>query len=151
MEDERKKYESDGFNKLVVDPTNVLLSSYKNFDKINFNLQTKIKFEDDKGAIDAGGLFREWVNLSIIEAFSPDLGMFKLCETDETAYKIVVSKANFQVFVEIGRILGFVIGKSLIEKIPLNCYFNRTLYRILTNQPIYLSDMYNYDIGVINS
>ena len=51
-------------------------------------------------------------------------------------------------FVEIARILGFVIGKSLIERIPLNCYFNRTIYRILANQPIYLSDMYNYDIGV---
>jgi hypothetical protein len=99
---------------LCVDPTNVLLSSYKNFSDINFNLPTKIIFEDDRGAIDAGGLFREWVNLSIIEAFSPDLGMFKLCETDETAYKIVANKTNRQVFIEIARILGFVIGKSLI-------------------------------------
>ena len=66
MDDEKQKYESGGFNKLVVDPTNVLLSSYKNFANINFNLPTKIKFEDDKAAIDAGGLFREWVNLSII-------------------------------------------------------------------------------------
>lgn len=82
LDDEKKKFETGGLNKLRVDPTNVLLSSYKNFGNINFNLETRISFEDDKGAIDAGGLFREWVNLSIIEAFSPDLGMFKLCETD---------------------------------------------------------------------
>ena len=60
----------------------MLLSSYQNFGEINFNLETKISFTDDKGAIDAGGLFREWVNMCIIEAFSPELGMFKLCETD---------------------------------------------------------------------
>jgi hypothetical protein len=48
-----------------------LLSSYKSFEKLNFNLETKIIFEDDSKAIDAGGLFREWVNMSIMEAFSP--------------------------------------------------------------------------------
>lgn len=40
--------------------------------------------------------------------------MFKLCETDETAYKIVANKTNKELFVQIARILGFVIGKSLI-------------------------------------
>lgn len=81
LDGEKKHVEGSGYNKLRVDPTNVLLSSYQNFNQINFNLETKIVFTDDRGAIDAGGLFREWVNLSIIEAFSQDLGMFRLCET----------------------------------------------------------------------
>lgn len=60
----------------------------------------------------------------------------------------MVNRTNRKVFVETARIIGFVIGKSLIERIPLNCYLNRTIYRIIANQPVYLSDMYNYDIGV---
>lgn len=62
-----------------MDPTNVLFSSYGNFSNFNFNLETKIIFEDDKAAIDAGGLFREWANLCMKEAFSGDLGLFRLC------------------------------------------------------------------------
>lgn len=58
------------------------------------------------------------------------------------------NKTNKQIFIEIARILGFVIGKSLIERIPLNCYFNRTIFRMLSNQPVHLSDIYNYDTGV---
>lgn len=43
---------------MKVDSKNVLLSSYSQFDKINFNLETRIIFDDDEKAIDAGGLFR---------------------------------------------------------------------------------------------
>ncbi len=58
LDEEKQKFQGVGYNKLKVDPTNVLLSSYQNFKEINFNLETKIMFTDDRGAIDAGGLFR---------------------------------------------------------------------------------------------
>ena len=51
----------------------------------------KIDFNDE-GTNDAGGLLREWMHLCILEIMSPQVGIFKLCKTDETAYQIKFDK-----------------------------------------------------------
>lgn len=54
----------------------------------NWHREVKIQF-DDEIVEDAGGVIREWVHLVLEEMFNPHTGLFRLCDTKETAYKIL--------------------------------------------------------------
>lgn len=45
---------------------------------------------------DAGGLLREWMHLCVKEIMSKQTGLFELCDSQETAYKIVADKDTVQ-------------------------------------------------------
>ncbi len=108
-------------------------------------------FKDEKIALDAGGLMREWMNLCIKEIFDPSLGMFKLCDSTSTYYKFHLNEQVLDLFEVASEILGVVIGKAIFERIPLSCPLNYTILRQLCTQPIHMNDVFTYDRDVNNS
>ena len=81
----------EGSEVLKIDRWNILFSSFDKLQEINLLKEMKIDFNDE-GTNDAGGLLREWMHLCILEIMSPEVGIFKLCKTDETAYQIKFDK-----------------------------------------------------------
>jgi hypothetical protein len=52
----------------------------------------KIKLSGEE-VDDAGGVLREWMHLCVKDIFSSEIaGLFRLCKTDETAYRFIVEK-----------------------------------------------------------
>lgn len=48
-------------------------------------------------------------------------------------------------------LLGLIIGKALFERIPLGCFLNKTLIRLLCGQRIQIQDTFSLDRGMYNS
>lgn len=46
-------------------------------------------------------------------------------------------------------LLGIIIGKAIFERIPVNCFLDRTIIRQICNQSVELADIYGYDKEVI--
>jgi hypothetical protein len=42
-------------------------------------------------------------------------------------------------------LFGVILGKAIFERIPLNCYLDRTILRQLCSQRVNLSDIAGYD------
>jgi hypothetical protein len=148
LEKNRISWTSQKSEYLEVDRENILMSSNRQFEKINFFKEVKIVFGDEKEATDAGGLLREWMNLCIKEIFNPELGLLKLCDTSATFYKFNSNENVAELFEVAAKILGIVIGKAVFERIPLECPLNYTVLRQLCGQPIQLNDVYTYDRDV---
>jgi hypothetical protein len=111
----------------------------------------KIVFKDEKLALDAGGLMREWMNMCIKEIFDPSLGMFKLCDSSTTYYKFNPNDQVLDLFEVASEILGVVIGKAIFERIPLCCPLNYTILRQLCSQALQMNDIFTYDQDVYSA
>lgn len=42
-------------------------------------------------------------------------------------------------------LLGIVIGKALFDRIPLDCFLTRSIWRQICSQEVQLCDFYSYD------
>jgi hypothetical protein len=52
--------------------------------------ELKIKLSGEE-VDDAGGVLREWMHLCAKDIFNSDIsGLFKMCKTEETAYRFIV-------------------------------------------------------------
>lgn len=132
---------------LVVDRQNILMTTKTGLEKKDLHKELKIKFSDEK-VEDAGGLLREWMHLTVKEIFDPEQnGNLLLCDSDEVAYRFRTGQNpnEQEVGEEIFRTLGIIIGKALLEKVSLNCFLDRTIWRIVCNQPIQLEDIASFD------
>lgn len=67
--EDRKVPWINGGDTIFVDRTNILTSSYEQLAKLNITKEIKVNFTDEKGENDAGGIFREWLNLCMKEIF----------------------------------------------------------------------------------
>ena len=86
------------------------------------------------------------MHLTIKEIFAPQTGLFQQCQTQETAYKFVWDKDIDQTYIqEHIETLGIIIGKALFERISLNCFLSRTIWRQIGSQAILLPDMFSFD------
>lgn len=47
------------------------------------------------------------------------------------------------------KLLGYLIAKALLERIPINCHLNHTIWRQLLQQRIIIDDLYSYDKEVL--
>jgi hypothetical protein len=43
-------------------------------------------------------------------------------------------------------LFGVILGKAIFERMPLNCYLDRTLLRQLCSQKVRMSDVNGYDV-----
>ena len=68
----------------IIDETGLILTNHH---VIGGAEEVKIQFIGDK-VNDAGGLLREWMHLVINEMFGEETGIFKLCKTDDTMYRL---------------------------------------------------------------
>ena len=46
------------------------------------------------------------------------------------------------------KILGYIIGKAIFERISISCYLDRTILRQICGQSVHLEDVYTYDENV---
>jgi len=61
-------------------------------------------------------------------------------------YKVRADKDLDQEFAEsLFLLFGVILGKAIFERIPLNCYLDRTLLRQLCSQRVTLADIAGYD------
>ena len=72
-----------------------------------------------------------------------------MCKSDETAYKFVWDKQlDFDYAQPFVRLLGIIIGKALFERVSLNCYLNRGIWRKISGYTNFLHDAYSFDADV---
>ena len=86
------------------------------------------------------------MHLTIQCIFSPETGLFKQCQTQETAYQFVWEKDIDETYAaEYIETLGLIIGKALFERISLDCFLSRTIWRQIGSQAIFLPDIFSFD------
>ena len=131
------------------------MSSIQQLEHINLRKELKIKFNNQE-VDDAGGVLREWMNLAIKEIFNFDMsGLFKLCSTDETAYRFVLdpeeSEEEREFRLMLARLLGVILGKALFQRISLNCFLTKSIWRQICNRSLKEGDFYFYDKEIYNN
>lgn len=108
-----------------------------------------ISFTGERGQ-DAGGLTREfYVELSR-EMFNPMYSLFNLSSNGSTYYpnpRSYVEKDHLRYFKFIGRI----IGKALFDECLLECYFVRSLYKIMIGENLNYYDLEDFDNEFFNN
>lgn len=134
---------------LQVDRHDVLMSSYHTLQTMNLRKELKIRLSGEE-VDDAGGVLREWMHLCVKDMFNSNVAdLFKLCKTDETAYRFVVEHGKSEIEdefrMDISYLLGIIIGKALFDRIPLDCFLTRSIWRQVCSQDVQFCDFYSYD------
>jgi len=92
------------------------LSAFENFDiRRKFRVIFTDEFGNKELGEDAGGLFKEFLNLTIKESLET---LF-----EKTSENEVILKANSD-FLHLAEFVGKLIGKAIMDKILLNAKFN---------------------------
>jgi E3 ubiquitin-protein ligase HUWE1 len=108
-----------------------------------------ISFINERGQ-DAGGLTRDFFIELSRQMFNPNYSLFNLSSSGSTYYpnpKSYVEKDHLKYFKFIGR----VIGKALFDECLLECYFVKTLYKIVIGEPLSFLDIEDYDNEFFNN
>lgn len=101
---------------------------------IKWHKEVKIVIAGEEKVLDAGGLLREWTNLTMKEIVHPESGMFKLAETEDVTYKINYDADPVDHVLDCFRLLGIIVGKAIFERIPINAFLDRTIIRHMLGQ-----------------
>lgn len=112
---------------------------------INWHKEVKVVIAGEEKVLDAGGLLREWVNLTMKEIIHPESGMFQLAETEDVTYKINSEADPDEHVLDCFRLLGIVVGKAIFERVPLNAFLDRTIIRHMLGQTVVIDDIFYYD------
>lgn len=115
---------------VVQDSLNCIRSNSNNLKK-----SLRVQFINEPG-IDAGGLKKEWFLLLTRALFSPATGMLYNVEDSNYQWFNISTIDNFETYYLFGSILGLAIYNSTI----LDLKFPLTLYELLINKPVGLSD-----------
>ena len=108
-----------GFQKIHISRQDFFFDSMQKIlamDSQELRSEFQIEFLGEKSQ-DAGGLTKEWLNLLIAELLSDNFNVFRLAYTGEQRYKITQNSLDPEFYILSGRI----IGKALLENIPINC------------------------------
>ena len=107
---------------------------------------------DGEEAIDAGGVKREWLTLLSKEMFSPNYMLFTLAKNG-TTYTINSDsgKYNNEMHLKYFEFIGKIMAKAIFDGMMIDCYFTRTIYKLILGTPISLYDMEDYDPVYFNS
>lgn len=97
---------------------------------IDWHKEVKIIIEDEK-VLDAGGLLREWISLTMKEIVHAESGMFDLADTDDITYRINHNADIDEHVLDCFKLLGIIIGKSVFERTPINAYMDRSIIKHL--------------------
>jgi E3 ubiquitin-protein ligase HUWE1 len=96
---------------------------------VNWHKEVKVIIAGEEKVLDAGGLLREWINLTMKEIMHPESGMFELAETEDATYKMNSDADPVEHVLDCFRLLGIVVGKAIFERIPINAFFDRSIIR----------------------
>ena len=82
--------------------------------------------------------------------FNPNYSLFNLSSSGSTYYpnpKSDIERDHLRYFKFIGR----VIGKALFDECLLECYFVKSLYKIITGEPLLFADLEDFDNEFYNN
>ena len=96
---------------------------------------------------DAGGLTKEWLNILITELFSSQLGLFKQTICENPTYLPAAHNCNIDYY----KLFGLILGKAILENIPLNCPLCRTVLKHILGKSCSLRDIKYQDQDKYNS
>lgn len=101
-----------------------------------------IEFHDEEG-VDEGGLTKEWFELISRGIFDPNYALF----TQKGSGTIYYPNPNSVVqgekdeMIALFKFTGRMIGKALVEGQLLDCYFVKSLYKMMLGETLLLSDL----------
>ena len=125
---------------MEISRNDLLKDSMEKIEKVNLQKELKITFKGEEG-LDAGGLFREWLNICFKALESDELKLFLVSDSNEFSYNInpmlTLTKDNYNYFVFIGKL----IGKALFDNITINICFNKLIYKMILQEEIILDDL----------
>jgi E3 ubiquitin-protein ligase HUWE1 len=108
-----------------------------------------ISFTGERGQ-DAGGLTRDFFIELSREMFNPNYSLFNLSSNGSTYFpnpRSNVDKDHLRYFKFIGR----VIGKALLDECLLECYFVKSLYKVMTGEALNFYDLEDFDNEFFNN
>ncbi len=119
-------------------------------------IRIKIVFLDETGnyeaGIDAGGLYKDFINEFTKLLFHPDRGYFIELPNSKELFlnpsaKFWVGEENLKIY----KIIGFVIGRCFYERFTLNMKLSRTFLRKVKSLPNFLKELKYFDEKLYHS
>lgn len=132
-----KRNQQNGQIDLFIRRDNIFMDTFAQLnirDAAELKGRLHISFTGERGQ-DAGGLTRDFFIELSREMFNPNYSLFNLSSSGSTYYpnpKSYVEADHLRYFKFIGR----VIGKALLDECLLECYFVKSLYKIMTGEPL---------------
>ena len=144
----------EGANKLTVRRSHILEDSRELFHNFNNHKELKILFEGENksAASDAGGLSKEWFTVVSQELLNPENKYFSRCDSDKISYFINEESEEAKDKDEMYYFVGLFMAKALFDKIPLNLWLSRAIYKyILDEDSLTLDELKDFDQPLYNS
>ena len=139
---------------ILVERCHFLRDSFEQFKTstdLDLRKQIKIYFVDEI-CQDAGGLIREWFTTLIKELFNPSFGLFIRTKTPEIAYTINPYSSQYHHdHLEYYYFCGQILAKALFEKITIEAYLCKAIYKLLTRDNLSSNDLRYFDTELWNS
>ncbi|KAA6334091.1 MAG: hypothetical protein EZS28_053099, partial [Streblomastix strix] len=142
---------------LRVDRSRLFASSYdalKDVDASLWALPLRVIFQGELG-IDAGGLTREWLTNLISSALnvpSPSASTGRLqrlfSSSPDTGYRYSIVPSSSRELIErlpLYRFIGMVLGKAVLEQVPVPARFDRVVFKTLLGTTLDLTDIEGVD------
>lgn len=96
---------------------------------------------------DAGGLTKEWLNLVISELLAEPNNLFVLTRCENPKYIPVKHSREVDDY----KLFGIILGKAVLENIPLNCVLCRVILKHLLGKTCNLRDVKFQDFDLYRS
>ena len=135
-----------GFEKIHISRQDFFFDSMQKIlamDTQKLRSEFQIEFLGEKSQ-DAGGLTKEWLNLLIAELLSENFNVFRLAITGEQRYKITQNSLDPEFYI----LSGKIIGKALLENIPINCPLSFVVLKYILDIEITHDDIKYIDSDV---
>lgn len=119
------------------------------FQELNYRsaaeLKNKIKvtFEGEAG-IDASGLTREFYTELSRSMFNPDYSLFNLTSNGVSYYANSQSYINPD-HINFFKFVGRMVGKAIFDGQLLECFFARSLYKMMIGEELFFEDLSDMD------
>jgi E3 ubiquitin-protein ligase HUWE1 len=108
----------------------------------------RIEFAGERGQ-DVGGLTRDFFIELSKEMFNQNYSLFKWSDNGSTYMpnpKSYVQTDHIRYF----RFIGRVIGKAMFEGCLLECYFIKSIYKMMVGRKLNYRDLYDFDNSLFN-
>lgn len=128
--------------RLLADSTNQL----QDLGATDYHKEFAVHFEAEQ-ALDAGGLFKEWLTLVTALLFGNEQGLFRRAEGEEVRYEVDPKGSDLKLYALAGKLLA----KALFENVPVNIPLCTPLYRQLSGCHVKLQDLRDMDKDLYES
>lgn len=143
---ERLRHGHRGRITLRINRNNIFQQAYQelNFRSVN-ELRGKlfIKYDGEAGQ-DAGGLTRDFYIALSRAMFNPDYSLFNLTDNGVSYYANPQSYVNTE-HLNFFKFIGRMVGKAIYDGMLLECYFARSLYKMMLGEDIVFEDLRDLD------